>query len=150
MANVKKEDRVQNEDVRRLNHLGLGLKAIAEHLGCNAATVTLRLKEMNLTPVDTRRSFMEKIYKSLSPEEQDWLSHNLLVNDIPIHEFVVGLIKQAYATDPGQTSAAPVPMPEMISSAPVSEVVSTVTPEKLEEEEEETELEAPVPHKLFR
>lgn len=118
MANVKKANRVQDVDIKRLNHLGLGLKTIAQLLGCHAATITLRLEAMGIDPTDTRRSFMESVYLSLSKDQQDWLSHNLFNNEISIKDFIVTLIKEAYAQAPA-TSVAPTPvaMPVMQGGA---------------------------------
>jgi hypothetical protein len=114
MANVKKANRVQDTDIKRLNHMGLGLKAIADLLGCHAATITLRLTAMGISPTDTRRSFMEQVFKSLSPEEQDWLSHNLFTAGIGVKEFVTSLIREAYTANGAATiQAVPVAMPVM-------------------------------------
>lgn len=118
MANVKKINRVQDTDIKRLNHVGLGLKAIADHLGCHAATITLRLKAMGMDPTDTRRSFMEQVFLSLTPDQQDWLSHNLYNAGIGIKEFITTLITEAYANTPVVAAAVPAPMPEMLSAVP--------------------------------
>ena len=122
MANVKKANRVQDTDIKRLNHVGLGLKAIAELLGCHPATITLRLKAMAVEPIDTRRSFMEQVFLSLSREEQEWLSHNLFNAGLGIREFVTTLIKEAFAAAPA-VAPAPVAMPVMQT---VTETVAAV------------------------
>ena len=116
MANVKKANRVQDTDIKRLNHVGLGLKAIADLLGCHAATVTLRLKAMGVDPTDTRRSFMEQVFLSLTPDEQEWLSHNLYNSGTSIKEFTTRLIKEAYAQNPALAAPMPAPLPEMQGS----------------------------------
>ena len=131
MANVKKANRVQDTDIKRLNHVGLGLKAIADLLGCHAATITLRLKAMGIEPTDTRRSFMEAVFTSLSPAEQDWLSHNLFNSGIGIKEFVATLIREAHANAPVVAVAAPVAMPAMQVAA--TPVVPAEPPLKVEE-----------------
>jgi hypothetical protein len=138
MANIKKINRVQDTDIKRLNHVGLGLKAIADQLGCHAATITLRLKAMGLSPTDTRRSFMEQVFLGLSRDEQDWLSHNLFNAGIGIKEFVITLIKEAYKQTPVVEAAVPAPMPEMLSVAPDDELETLVAvePEYVEELEE--------------
>jgi hypothetical protein len=119
MANVKKSDRVQDTDIKRLNHVGLGLKAIADHLGCHPATITLRLKAMGIDPTDTRRSFMEQVFNSLTPEQQDWLSHGLFNGGINVKEYVVKLIEDAFEEEGGQVPvAAPVPVPELSGGKP--------------------------------
>lgn len=132
MANVKKINRVQDTDIKRLNHVGLGLKSIAELLGCHMATITLRLKALGIKPTDTRRSFMEQVFLSLTPDQQEWLSHNLFNADINIQKFITGLIVEAYNSSPTVTPAAPAPMPEMLS--PVPETSSVALEESVESE----------------
>lgn len=119
MANVRKADRVEDTDIKRLNHSGLGLKAIADILGCHPATITLRLDAMGVKPTDTRRSFMEQVYKELSPEQQTWLSHNLYEANIPIRDFIVRLIQEAFDSSGAAAAPVPVAMPEMDSSLAV-------------------------------
>jgi len=97
MGNVKKALRVKDSDIVKLNYVGLPLKAIGEILGCHYATVTNRMKAMKIAPVDTRHSFMEDIFKSLSAEQQEWLVNYLYNNQIPIKNFISFLIQQAYA-----------------------------------------------------
>lgn len=116
MANKKKTARVLDTDIRRLNHVGLSLKAIADMLGCHPATITLRLKAMGVAPSDTRRSFMEEVFKHLGPDEQEWVSHFLFNNDISIRTFVADLVKDAYANAP--TLAAPAPELPAMTPAP--------------------------------
>jgi DNA-binding transcriptional MerR regulator len=62
--NRKSSDR----QILRLNSLGLSLSAIGTMLDCHPTSITLRLKSLKVTPVDTRRAFMEDIYTKL-PEE---------------------------------------------------------------------------------
>jgi hypothetical protein len=132
MANVKKANRVQDSDIKRLNNVGLGLKSIADLLGCHPATVTLRLQAMGIDATDTRRSFMEHVFNSLTKHEQDWLSHNLFNNGIGIKDFVISLIKEAYSQTPAVIVAAPAPMP-VLSGGPVPDVQTAVSPEAVDE-----------------
>lgn len=134
MANVKKANRVQDTDIKRLNHVGLGLKAIAQILGCHPATITLRLNDMGIEPTDTRRSFMEEVFRSLSNEEQDWLSNNLFNAGIGIKEFVTTLIREAYAATPTVAAATPAPMPVMESVVAAEPVKDTVEAKPVESE----------------
>lgn len=83
-------------DILRLNSLGLSLATIAKKLGCHPSTVTQRLSDLNVPPADTRRSFMEDIYTSLTPEQQIWLENQLgphtsvkdMVRGLMVKEFV--------------------------------------------------------------
>lgn len=119
MSNVKKEDRVDGTVIRKLNRLGLGLRAIGAILGCHAATVAGRLKEMGEEPIDTRQNFMEDIYNALSSDEREWLADNLYSMGIPVKEFVLRIIKEAFSNAPATPSAAPTPLP--VSSPPTED-----------------------------
>lgn len=90
-ANRKAED----ADIIRLNSVGLSLGTIARVLDCHPSTVTLRLNSLGVPPADTRRSFMEDIFVSLSVEHQEWLADQL-VSGMTIKEFVKSLIIKAY------------------------------------------------------
>lgn len=90
-ANRKAED----ADIIRLNSVGLSLGTIARVLDCHPSTVTLRLNSLGVPPADTRRSFMEDIFVSLSVEQQEWLADQL-VSGMTIKEFVKSLIIKAY------------------------------------------------------
>lgn len=118
MANVKKALRVKDSDIIRLNHVGLPLKAIGEILGCHYATVTNRMKAMKLAPVDTRHSFMEDIFKSLSTDQQEWLSNYLYNNQISIKSFLSFLIQQAYAGAIELPVGEPLPQEEVLDDVP--------------------------------
>ena len=84
-----------DHDIIRLNSVGLSLSTIARILGCHPTTVTLRLKSLQIEPADTRRTFMEDIFKSLSADHQEWLADRLgptdsikwYVRDLLVEEF---------------------------------------------------------------
>lgn len=120
MGNRKKQDRVMDTDIKELNHVGIGLKKIAEILGCHPATITQRLKEMNVKPTDTRRSFMEGVFEKLTQAQQVWFSQNLYNTGINVKDFVAQLIKEAYAAAPAIATAEPVPVPEMVPTEPAT------------------------------
>ena len=61
-----------DDDIIRLNGVGLSLGTIAKILGCHPTTITLRLKDLGIEPADTRRAFMEHIYLSMSKPQQEW------------------------------------------------------------------------------
>lgn len=132
MGNVKTSDRVQDTDIKRLNHVGVGLKSIADILGCHAATVTVRLKAMGIKATDTRRSFMEQVFLGLPLEVQEWLSHNLYNEGIPIKTFVTKLILEAYNATPAVQEPAPAPMPVMDGGEPAPIPVEQGTTEVFE------------------
>lgn len=60
-----------------LNNVGLSLNRIGELLDVHHTTVKYRLKALGIEPADTRRSFMEGIFDSLSMAQQDWLISQL-------------------------------------------------------------------------
>ena len=90
-ANRKAED----ADIIRLNSVGLSLGTIARVLDCHPSTVTLRLNSLGVPPADTRRSFMEDIFVSLSVEQKEWLADQLVCG-MTFKEFVKSLIIKAY------------------------------------------------------
>jgi hypothetical protein len=113
MANVKKEDRADGTEIRKLNLLGLGLKKIGSILKCDPATVSLRLKDMGIKPTDTRRNFMEDIYEALDTEEKELLADMLYSLDTPIKPYILGLIKEKLKTATRVPEPIITPLPPM-------------------------------------
>jgi hypothetical protein len=69
--------KASDTDIIRLNSVGMALSEIAKELDVHPTTVNLRLQALNIPPADTRRAFMGDIYRSLSPDQQDWLASQL-------------------------------------------------------------------------
>lgn len=90
-ANRKATD----DDIIRLNSVGLSLATIARALGCHPTTITQRLKSLGIPPADTRRSFMEDVFLTLNTDQQEWLA-NQLNSELSVKEFVRALLVQAY------------------------------------------------------
>lgn len=90
----QKELNERDANIIRFNNVGLGLSTISQILGCHPSTITHRLKKLGITPVDTRRAFMEDIIAELTEEEQEWLVHYLEEEETTIKGFVTQLIKQ--------------------------------------------------------
>lgn len=84
-----------DDDIIRLNSLGLSLGTVAEALGCHPTTITLRLKSLNVDPSDTRRAFMEDIVLSFSEKQLEWLSAQLGPH-LSIKDYVKNLIVKDY------------------------------------------------------
>lgn len=57
----------------KLNSAGISLQGIANYFGVHKATISMKLKELDIKPIDTRRSFMEDIFNSLSLVQQQKL-----------------------------------------------------------------------------
>lgn len=68
----KLDDKIVN-----LNNVGLSLAGIAKKLDVHHTTITYRLKALGITPIDTRRAFMEDIYETLSFSQREWLISQL-------------------------------------------------------------------------
>ena len=77
-------------DIIRLNSVGLSLATIARALDCHPTTITLRLRSLKIPPADTRRTFMEDIFLSLTLDEQEWLADQ--VADTAVKDYVKQLI----------------------------------------------------------
>lgn len=89
--------KASDEDIIRLNSVGLSLKTIGKELGCHPTTIVLRLGALGIPPADTRRAFMEDIYKQLPPDQQAWLAEQLGPT-ISIKDFVHNLLVERYLT----------------------------------------------------
>lgn len=96
MASEPEATRDQN--IVRLNSIGLSLSTIGTLVGCHPTTVTNRLKDLNIEPADTRRSFMEDIAKTMNEAQLEWLADQL-GPVITIKEFVRSLIIDRYISD---------------------------------------------------
>jgi hypothetical protein len=101
-ANRKASD----EDIIRLNSVGLSLSTIAKMLECHPTTITLRLKALGISPADTRRTFMEDVFLSLAPKQQDWLVKQLGPH-ISIKDFVRNLLVKEFLTNGESSVKAP-------------------------------------------
>lgn len=113
MGNKRKEDRADDTEVKKFNWLGLGLRAIGERLNCTEATISQKLKKMGEKPNDTRRSFMEEVFKTLNNEQQDWLADYLYTNQIPVQTYVAQLIQQAFEIAPKEVVVKVPELPKM-------------------------------------
>lgn len=96
MSNVYRSNRKgSDEEIIRLNSVGLSLSTIARILDCHPTTVTLRLRSLNIKPADTRRTFMEDVFITLSNDQQEWLADQL-GPQISIKDFVKNLLVKEY------------------------------------------------------
>lgn len=96
MSNAYRPNRKASDaDIIRLNSVGLSLSAIAKLLDCHPTTITLRLKALNIAPADTRRTFMEDVFVSLSRQQQEWLASQLGPH-ISIKDYVRNLLVKEF------------------------------------------------------
>lgn len=96
MSNVYRSNRKgSDEEIIRLNSVGLSLSTIARILDCHPTTVTLRLRSLNIKPADTRRTFMEDVFITLSNDQQEWLADQLGPHT-SIKDFVKNLLVKEY------------------------------------------------------
>lgn len=109
MSKVLRRNRKGSDrDITRLNSLGFSLSTIAERLSCHPTSITLRLRSLKIPPADTRRAFMEDIYKELPTEYQDNLADLLeSKNIVSIKTYVRELIE---ADISGRLSSDPPPV----------------------------------------
>jgi hypothetical protein len=105
-SEVRASRKVNDEDIVRLNSVGLSLGTIADILGCHPTTITLRLKALGIDPADTRRSFMEEIYMSLPANQQKWLVAQLGPH-VSIKDFIKNmLVKEFISSNTGEPTRA--------------------------------------------
>lgn len=96
MSTVKQINQKSDEQaIVKLNSLGLSTSYIATELSIHPSTVTNRLNKLNIPQTDTRRSFMEDIYKSLSSDQQDWLASQLGPH-LSVKDFMKNLLVERY------------------------------------------------------
>lgn len=96
MSTVNRPNRkAQDVDLIRLNSVGLSLATIAKILGCHPTTVTQRLNSLKIEPADTRRSFMEDVFRSLDGDTQEWVADQVSGTK-SIKDFVRELITEAH------------------------------------------------------
>lgn len=103
MSTVYRANRKATDaDIIRLNSVGLSLATIARALDCHPTTITLRLRSLKIPPADTRRSFMEDIFLSLTLEQQEWLANQ--VETTAVKDYVKQLIIDRFEQDKNQGS----------------------------------------------
>lgn len=86
---------IPDSDLIRLNSLGFSLATIGSSLGCHPTTVTLRLKDIGVTPADTRRTFMEDVLMKMPLAQLEWVETQLGPH-YSIKDYVRSLITNAY------------------------------------------------------
>jgi hypothetical protein len=86
---------IPDSDLVKLNSLGFSLATIGSSLGCHPTTVTLRLKDIGVTPADTRRTFMEDVLMKMPPAQLEWVETQLGPH-YSIKDYVRSLITNAY------------------------------------------------------
>ena len=84
-----------DEDIIKMNAVGLSLATIAKTLGIHPTTVTLRLRSLNIEPADTRRTFMENVLTPLPTHVVDWLAEQV-GPQYEIRSYVRDLLMEAY------------------------------------------------------
>jgi hypothetical protein len=92
---IRSTRKATDQDIIRLNSVGLSLRTIGKILGCHPTTITLRLNALGVPPANTRRAFMEEIYNQLSDEQKLWLEAQLGPK-LPIKDFIANLIVQRF------------------------------------------------------
>lgn len=102
---VMSKRKAADEDIIKLNSVGLSLGTIATHLKVHPTTITLRLKALGISPADTRRTFMEDIFMGLTLDQQEWLSDQLGPT-VSIKDYVKGLIIDEFISQPALKKAA--------------------------------------------
>lgn len=94
----KKHNAYMEEQIVRLNSVGLSLSTISNILNCHPSTITNRMKAMGVAPMDSRRAFMEDILMSLPEEEQAWLVQLMADNNTNVKDYITLLLRNQYAT----------------------------------------------------
>lgn len=85
----------RTEDLIKMNSLGFSLSTIAAELDVHITTVSSRLKKLGIEPADTRRTFMEDLYRGLTPDQLDWLADQLGPH-LSIKDYVKNVITKEF------------------------------------------------------
>lgn len=106
MSNTYRANRkVTDEELIKLNNLGLSLKTIGSMVGCHPTTVKIRLNDLGVEVTDTRRAFMEDIYNGLTPSAQEWLIKQLEgtsnIKDLVAHFIMGAYLKESRPANQG-------------------------------------------------
>jgi hypothetical protein len=107
-SSTKAIRQARDADIARLNGVGLSLTTVGYLLGVHPTTVHSRLLAIGMVPADTRRSFMEDIYKRLSPAQKSWLE-NQVGPHITVKDLVTSLLVRAFLS---QQPSAPTGDPD--------------------------------------
>ena len=91
-----KHNTYMDEQIVRLNAVGLSLSTISNILNCHPSTVTNRLKAMEIPALDSRRSFMEDILLAMDEDEQAWIVQLMEDNQTNIKEYITQLLRNKY------------------------------------------------------
>lgn len=103
MSNAYRSNRkAHDDDIIRMNAVGLSLATIAKTLGVHPTTVTIRLRSLNIEPADTRRTFMENVLAPLPSSVMNWVADQLGPK-YEIREYVRDLLIEAYNNRHKQT-----------------------------------------------
>ena len=96
MSKVFRSNRkATDDDIIKMNAVGLSLATIAKTLGIHPTTVTLRLRSLNIEPADTRRTFMENVLRPMPTHVADWLAEQV-GPQYEIRSYVRDLLMEAY------------------------------------------------------
>jgi hypothetical protein len=90
--------KASDEDIIKLNSIGLSLGTIANMLNVHPTTITLRLKSLGIEPADTRRAFMEDIAMEMTEDQLEWLVSQV-GPAYPIKTFIRNLILEKFVAD---------------------------------------------------
>lgn len=99
MAGAKKID---DTYMLQLNSVGVTLRGIAKRMDCHHTSIAHRLKLLDIPPADTRRSFMEDVFNSLSYDQQKFLINQVGLGG-DVKDYISLLIRQDYLTNKGKT-----------------------------------------------
>lgn len=93
MSTVLRRNRKgSDQEIVRLNSLGLSLARIGMILNCHPTSITLRLKSLKIAPADTRRAFTEQVFDKLPDDHKETVADLLEGRGISIKDYIVGLI----------------------------------------------------------
>jgi hypothetical protein len=97
---LRRNRKGSNEEIIRCNAVGMSLSTIAEKVNCHPTSITLRLKSLKIRPADTRRNFMDDVFRGLPDGHQDHVANILMDTTNPegpksIKDYIMGLVDES-------------------------------------------------------
>lgn len=103
-----------DEQIVRLNSIGMSLSAIAAIIGCHPTSITLRLQSLKIEPADTRRAFMDGILSSMPEGYSDSLADFLMTHQsagVPVT--IKDYIRELMLQDLARVNGSPIVQPSL-------------------------------------
>ena len=87
--------KASDEQIIRLNNLGLSLVSMGNQLGCHPSTITQRMRQLGISLTDGRKNIIDYIYENLTEDTKQRLETYLLKHEVYLRDFLIILLEEA-------------------------------------------------------